>query len=44
MKIIFKDAFINHYEIVYYIYLIIMLLIIIFGIVMAFKEIKNEYK
>ena len=41
MEWIFKSAFIRHNEVVFYIYITIILLMIIFGLFMAYKEVNK---
>lgn len=44
MKYIFNDSFINGNEVIFYIFLLVILLIIVFASIATYKEIKNETK
>lgn len=44
MEFIFNSAYISNHKLLFYIYLIVIIAIIIFGFYIAYKEIKNEHK
>lgn len=44
MKFIFNNIFIHNNEVLFYVYLAIMLIIIAFATYVTYKEVKNESK
>ena len=44
MKLIFNKVFIHNNEVLFYVYLAIIILIILFALYATVKEIKNEHR
>ena len=44
MKFIFNKVYYSSHELLFYIYLIVIISIIVFSLYMTYKEIKNDHK